>query len=141
MEHKTEIKQRSSRTPRGLLQIYLKVIALVLLSFSIGYWAQLVGVANPEVSFETMPGFWQATFAALVILQPIAALGLWGDTKWGIVIWIIVIAIELLMYAVEPEIFSAPERLLVFHIASFFLYLLLISLQFYAASRFANPAD
>ena len=76
MEHRTEIKDRGEHGITRLISLYLQMVALVLLFFSIGYWTKMVGIADPAQSFETMTAPWQAAIAALVILQPVAALGL-----------------------------------------------------------------
>ena len=88
-----------------------------------------------------MPVSWQAALSALVILQPIAALGLWGNTRWGVVVWGLVILIEVLVYVFEPLILSRPQMLLTFHITSFTLYLVIVALLSFGQSRLRDLSD
>lgn len=140
MEHRTEIKDQDERNHRRLLGVYLQMIALVMLFLSIGYWSKVVGIADPAISFETMSVPWQTSVAALVILQPVAALGLWGNARWGIVVWALVILIELTMYGLYPTIFGEADRLVLFHLISFATYLMTVLLfAFLDARRVLDP--
>lgn len=134
MEQKTEIRGDQIRIYRSLVGIYLKIVALFLIVFSLGYWARLVGIHDPTFAFDSMPPHWQAAIASLVVLQPIAALGLWGHSRWGIVVWVLVIAIEFVMYGLFPSLFGTANRLLMFYAVCLLCYFassgLIMLLQF-----------
>ena len=141
MENKTEIRGIGDRHHLGILSVFLKIVGLCLIAFSIGYWAKIVGIPNSQASFSTMPGSWQAAISALVILQPIAALGLWGNTRWGVVVWILVILIELSVYFFQPLMLSRPQMLLTFHASSFAFYLIIMALLTYGQARLGSASD
>lgn len=113
-----ENHNKNLSTYRWFVALLLKVIGLVLLFFSISYWAKLVGISDAAIGFDTLPTYWKVAGAALVVLMPVAALGLWGNNKWGIVVWFLVVAIEVVMYGFYTSLFGTSQGLLVFHGAS-----------------------
>ena len=112
--------------------LFLRLVSMVLLAFSAGYWAMLTGISDSEIRFDTMSSAWKIAATSLVVLQPIAALGLWGGWRWGVVLWILVAAIEATMYGVYPGTFGEYAFALAFHsstILIYFLAILIISLR------------
>lgn len=96
---------------------------------------RVVGFSNPEIRFDTMPLHWKLTAATLSVMYPIAALGLWGLFRWGIVIWFLTAAIELLMYVVYPDLFGSANTLVLFHISSIAVWLLYKLISFLTSKR------
>ncbi|WP_317993266.1 DUF6163 family protein [Bartonella gliris] len=78
---------------------YLRFLALVCLGLGIFYWIRLVGVF-PEVlwRFDLMPWQWQFLSTTLAIIYPIALIGLWMYSLWGIVLWCIAAFTEALAF-------------------------------------------
>lgn len=67
---------------------YLRFLALICLSLSIFYWIRLVGVFPGILwRFDLMPWQWQFASAILAILYPVALIGLWMYSLWGIILW------------------------------------------------------
>ncbi|MGI9351628.1 MAG: DUF6163 family protein [Rhizobiaceae bacterium] len=103
--------------------LLMRVVASVLLVFSASYWALLVGISDSATRFDSMSTSWQLAAASLVVLQPVAALGLWGGWRWGVVMWVFVAAIEFTMYGIYPDIFGEANFLLIFHAVGILAYI------------------
>ncbi|WP_375608359.1 MULTISPECIES: DUF6163 family protein [unclassified Bartonella] len=74
---------------------YLRFLALICLVLGIFYWIRLVGVFPGILwRFDLMPWQWQFVSAILAILYPIALIGLWMYSPWGIILWCIATLIE-----------------------------------------------
>lgn len=92
----------------------------------------LTGIADNEIRFDTMSSAWKIAATSLVVLQPIASLGLWGGWRWGVVLWILVAAIEGTMYGIYPGVFGQFTTALAFHagtISFYFLAILIVSMR------------
>ena len=109
--------------------ILLRIIAMLLLAFSVGYWSKLVGFADAGIRFDTLPVAWKIAATALVVLQSVAALGLWGGWHWGVVLWVLVAVIEFAMYGLNPAIFGEADLLLIFHATGLAAYVLMLALM------------
>jgi len=121
-----------------LMDIYLKLVALVLLAFAIRYWARLIGLEDPVIGFDTIATQWQIALGSLVVLLPVAALGLWCNTRWGVVIWILVIAVECSMYGFFRAYFGKFDQLIIFHAVSFSCFVLAKLLLLYGKHRLSQ---
>lgn len=103
---------------------YLRFLALICLSLSIFYWIRLVGIF-PDIlwRFDLMPVHWQFASATLAIVYPIALIGLWMYSLWGIVLWCIAAFIEILTmyYSDSIDQFSV----LLFHGILFLIFMIL----------------
>ncbi|WP_375685189.1 DUF6163 family protein [Bartonella sp. TT110JLCBS] len=74
---------------------YLRFLALICLVLGIFYWIRLVGVFPGILwRFDLMPWQWQFASAILAILYPIALIGLWMYSLWGIILWCVAALIE-----------------------------------------------
>ncbi|WP_375665566.1 DUF6163 family protein [Bartonella sp. TT121SHDZB] len=74
---------------------YLRFLALICLVLGIFYWIRLVGVFPGILwRFDLMPWQWQFASAILAILYPIALIGLWMYSLWGILLWCVAALIE-----------------------------------------------
>ena len=63
------------------------------------YWSQLVGMASdPALRFDLLTNNERILFTTLALLLPTAALGLWLVTRWGIVLWVIAAAGEVMAF-------------------------------------------
>ncbi|UNE53421.1 DUF6163 family protein [Bartonella machadoae] len=101
---------------------YLRFLALICLGLSIFYWVRLVGVL-PSVlwRFDLMPWQWQYAATILAIVYPIALIGLWMYSLWGIVLWCIAAFIETLTMYYSDFISVVP----LFHGMFFFVFVIL----------------
>jgi len=54
------------------------------------YWVRLVGVFPVENwRFDLMDWQWRSLSAALAVLYPVAACGLWLQSRWGVILWLL----------------------------------------------------
>ncbi|MCZ2158761.1 DUF6163 family protein [Bartonella sp. 220] len=87
---------------------YLRFLALICLGLSIFYWVRLVGVFPGTLwCFDLMPWQWQFISATLAIVYPIALIGLWMFSFWGIVLWCIAAIIETLTMYYATSIYQS----------------------------------
>ncbi len=107
----------------GIMNLFLRILALIFIGFAIKYWLVVVGVLDPEIRFDTMSNHWKVASTFLSVFYPIAALGLWGLYRWGIVIWFLTASVELVMHLLYPQLYGQFEALVIFHLASMFIWL------------------
>ncbi|WP_019218621.1 DUF6163 family protein [Bartonella florencae] len=103
---------------------YLRFLALICLSLSIFYWIRLVGIVPGALwRFDLMPWHWQFASATLAIVYPIALIGLWMYSLWGIVLWCIAAFIETLTMYYSNSI--DQSFVLLFHGILFLIFVVL----------------
>ncbi len=113
----------ATRTPErvgGLMGIYrmvLKLIGASFLAFAIWHWYQIIGFADEDIRFDTMPNQWRMASVALAIIQPVVAIGLWAAFPWGVAVWIIAALIEVVMYGYFVNLFGQNQSVIAFHCA------------------------
>lgn len=122
MQANTALTERIS-SGAGFVIWLLRIVSMVLLAFSTGYWAKLTGIADNNIRFDTISTEWKVAATTLVVLQPVASLGLWGGWRWGVVLWIFIAIIEVTMYGVYSDIFGQASWIIVFHTFALAVYL------------------
>lgn len=109
---------------RRLNATFLRLVAVVLLLYALQYWMRLTGFhQGPENRFDTMSEHWQVAASVLAVLLPVAALGLWGLFSWGVVVWLVAMAIELVMYAGFYDLYGRADLRVAFHVLCLAIYL------------------
>ena len=103
--------------------IYMRLLALFFVIFTIQTWMKAIGISG-DVGFDTMPAYWRLAIAALCILHPVTALGLWGLFAWGIAVWLISIFVQLIMHLVFTSLYGPDQILVVFHATSFVIFII-----------------
>jgi Family of unknown function (DUF6163) len=97
--------------------MFMRLVAIFLIVFAIQYWMRLIGVQDgAQYRFDTMDEHWRLACSVLAVLLPAAALGLWGGYAWGVVLWIVAVAIELAMHAWLTPLFGRADLLVTFHL-------------------------
>lgn len=106
-----------------LFVIFLRLIALSCFWFGLQYWAMLVGYSlGGQGRFDLLNLPWKVAAAALAVIFPVAALGLWLTVSWGPVIWMAAAGSQLLMFLVWPETFGRNIIVPILHCIVIFLY-------------------
>ncbi|VEJ45355.1 DUF6163 family protein [Bartonella vinsonii] len=92
-----------------IYKCYLRFLALICLGLSVFYWVRLVGVFPGVLwRFDLMPWQWQFVSITLAIVYPVALIGLWMYSLWGIVLWCIAAFTEtLIIYYSDYQLFAA----------------------------------
>lgn len=119
----------------GLMNLFLRIVAIALIGFAIRYWLLLIGILDPAVRFDTMESHWKVAATFFSVFYPIAALGLWGLFRWGIVIWFFAASFELVMHLVYPQLFGDYYSLVIFHVTSLACWLLCILIEYLDRQR------
>lgn len=110
--------------------IFFRMVALFLLVFALQYWVQVLGLNNSaNTRFDLMPEHWQIASVILCVILPIAAVGLWGRFSWGPIVWIMVIATEVVMYFSLPHLFGFNNPVLIFHLITIAIFAFFFVLQ------------
>lgn len=103
---------------------YLRFLALICLILSIFYWIRLVGVFPGVLwRFDLMPWHWQFASAILAVVYPIALIGLWMYSLWGIVLWCVAALTEILTMYYSAAI--DQSFVLLFHGILFLIFIIL----------------
>ncbi|MGH6925888.1 MAG: DUF6163 family protein [Propylenella sp.] len=104
-----------------LTVIYLRVVAMLLLIVGLARACQILGIVpqGAETFADLTPAV-RAGAATLLLVDLLAAVGLWIGAVWGPVMWAVALAVEVVMYTLFSDTFgSYPVRVLVH--ASLFL--------------------
>ena len=119
----------------GIMNLFMRVLAFVFICFAIRYWLLMVGILEPDIRFDTMPNHWKIAGTFYSVFYPVAALGLWGLFRWGIVIWFITAGFELAMHLIYPQLFGEYNALVIFHFASMGAWLIYALIEYLDKKR------
>ncbi|WP_332065565.1 DUF6163 family protein [Bartonella sp. CB189] len=111
-----------------IYSFYLRFLALVCFSLGALYWLRLVGVFPGSLwRFDLMPWQWQFLSGTLAVIYPIALIGLWMYSPWGIVLWCIAAFTEIFMIKnFFFDIVSSYQSLMpLFHGILFLMFMIL----------------
>lgn len=107
--------------------VYLRVLSLICLAAGCMFWLRLVGVFPGEFwRIDRMPWQWQTLSATLSVLYPVAAIGLWMRSPWGIILWTMAALTESLAFTVYSSEFTSLPLIALLHSV---LFLIFIALQ------------
>lgn len=125
--------RESEKTLTSVLRIwFLRIMAVICFVSALAYWSQLLGMArDPGLRFDLINPLWRSVSTVLAVILPVASLGLWLTANWGIVVWLIAIAIECAVYGWWADIFAAKPSLVVGHAASFISFMLISGVFFF----------
>lgn len=97
--------------------VFLRCLSLIALLFGMLYWIRLVGVFPGNLwRVDRMPWLWQVLTTTLSVLFPVAALGLWMQSPWGVILWFFAALIESLAFTVYSSNFTYLPSTAVFHL-------------------------
>jgi hypothetical protein len=99
------------------LDIYGRVLAIVLMLFGLRQWAVIVGIASsPGGTFEAMSPAWQLATMYLAVIDLVASVGLWMRVAWGNVLWICAALSEVAFHTVFANVFGSDYTIVAFHV-------------------------
>lgn len=99
------------------LDIYGRVLAIVLMLFGLRQWAVIVGVAaSPGGPFETMSVAWQLATMYLAVADLVASVGMWMRVAWGNVLWICAALSEIAFHTFFISTFGSDYTVVGFHL-------------------------
>ena len=99
------------------IEIYGRVLSVVLMLFGLRQWAVIVGVAgSPGGAFEAMTTAWQLATMYLAVINLVAAVGLWMRVAWGNVLWICAALSEIAFHTFFANTFGTDFTIVAFHL-------------------------
>ena len=105
-------------------RLFVRLVALSCLVAGLQYWARLIGFSDGGVSrFDLIPSYWQLASAALAVLLPVAAVGLWMQVSWGPVIWVVSAGAEIVMHKGFPLWYGERPVLVIAHVVVISVYI------------------
>jgi hypothetical protein len=100
-----------------LYAFILRVMSMMLIGVTLYYWLRVIGYFDgKEFLFATMSTHWKVASLMMAIFAPVAAIGLWMLSPWGVVIAIMLAIGNLLMFGFMSEFFG-------FHFLFFMIFL------------------
>lgn len=115
---------------RKTMDIYGRVISVVLMLFGLREWAVIIGVASSlGGDFETMNFAWKMATMYLAVIDLVAAVGLWMRVAWGNVLWLCAAASEIAFHTVFMETYGSDYPAVVFHLVAICGYAVLVVLS------------
>ena len=105
--------QQGARLP--LTVIYMRVVAMLLLVAGLARACQVLGIMRRRARHSTIltPAM-RSGAVTLLMVDLLAAVGLWIGAAWGPVMWAVALAVEVSMYTIFSDLFgSYPLRVLV----------------------------
>lgn len=105
--------------------VFLLCLSLVALIFGVSYWIRMVGVFPGDLwRIDRMPWLWQVLTASLSVLYPVAALGLWMQSLWGVILWFCAALAESLAFTVYSSSFTYLPLTAVFHVIVMLIFIM-----------------
>jgi Family of unknown function (DUF6163) len=107
------VAPEGARMPLTL--IYMRVVALLLLVAGLARACQILGILTPEsLTFDNLEPAKRASAVTLLLVDLLAAVGLWVGAAWGPVMWAVALAVEVSMYTLFSDLFgSYPLRVFI----------------------------
>jgi len=136
MTYLDDVKPQTTSWLEITFVLYLRVLALCFIGFTILYWLRVSGYyPGADWRFDTMSAPWKIASAILSVLLPVTAVGLWSAQAWGQVVWTMAMVTELLMFNWFSHYFGSNPLIVIFHLSSIMLYLLLWAAMHYNANK------
>jgi len=117
---------RQSKAER-LEFVFFCLLALLCFCLGIYYWIRLIGIFELENwRFDLMNWTWRFLTASLAVLYPVAACGLWLQSRWGIILWLIGGIAEVICYLFLSSLFIFILWLPLLHLVFLIAYLAIL---------------
>jgi hypothetical protein len=108
---------------QGIIHLYLRSLAIVLLLLGLMHWMVILGVfVSPAWRFEVMPINWQGATIVLAVGNLVAGVGLWMRVAWGVVVWVAAAVFEIVIHVGFTAYFGLNPLIVGFHIVTLGAY-------------------
>ena len=129
-------RRREGALARRLIVWLCRLCAVAMFAMGLFCWVRLVGVFDgPLWRFDLMPLQWRMATPALAVLYPVAGVGLWMLTSWGVVVWVVVALAEAFMAFALPAGLAADRAIVLSHVGALSLLLVLRVLGWFLERR------
>ncbi len=103
--------------------VFLRVLALVFVIFTLQMWLVCVGFDDTDLRFDLADRSMRVYLAVLAVLFPVAAVGLWTTLSWGRVVWLLAIGFQMSAGWLYPQTFPEAVATTSFHLLSLVVYI------------------
>ncbi len=113
-----------SKWAHKLFSFYLRLLAAVFFAASVYAWLRVIGYWEGETNrFDTMPVLLKIFSAIMVVVLPVASVGLWTTLSWGRVMWILAVSLQTIAVLQLNHTIGLPFEVVFFHAGSIGIYL------------------
>ncbi|QKV18346.1 DUF6163 family protein [Oricola thermophila] len=128
-----EIREQQQSVVQAVFVWFLRAMAAVAMIAGLSYWAQLIGLDNDSLPrFDRLPVHWKVPCVTLAVLLPVASMGLWTLTSWGIVLWTFACLIEISIYGIWADRYMSRPGLvagLVGALSVLFVFIVILAVR------------
>ena len=129
-------KTRFVRVIEFAFSLFLRLLAVVFFVATIYTWMQAIGYwEGANYRFDTMELALKIYTAIMVVMLPVASVGLWTTLPWGRVLWFLAIGFQSVSIVRFPDLFLAPFIVLTFHLSCLVLYVIFQLLLHFIAKK------
>ena len=101
------------------MKIYRKILSVL---YFIGGILHILDLFDLRLKFSELSVTWKVWIIYLMIFDIVAALGLWQNKKWGVILFFVVALSQLLAYTLFTNYFGRQYFLIVFHLITLIIY-------------------
>jgi len=107
--------------------VFFWLLAIFCFCLGVYYWVRLIGVFEDENwRFDLMSWAWRCLSSSLAVFYPVAACGLWLQSRWGVVLWLAGGLAETVCYLLLSGLFVLVLWLPLLHLAFLIAYLFIV---------------
>ena len=120
------ITERPVRPPvrwNPILVWFMRLVALLWMAKGLLSWAVIVGLSQAGMPFEVRSTGFQATIIWFAVIDLVAAVGLWLNSSWGGVLWLLAVMSHLILAVFFPRIVAGGPVLVALSLALIGVYL------------------
>lgn len=126
MLEELQMRDRPQTLLATVFRWFLRLLAAICLVSALIYWSQLLGIsANGQLRFDIVEPRWRIVSTVLAIILPAAGLGLWLTQAWGVVLWLIAIAIEIAVFGIWSDLYDERPSLVMRHTVLFVIFVVI----------------
>ncbi|WP_374033268.1 DUF6163 family protein [Bdellovibrio bacteriovorus] len=114
------------------MKIYLKIMAAC---YFIGGLLHVLDVFDLRLKFSEMSFVWKSWILYLLVLDLVAAVGLWQRKSWGTALFLVVAMSQLIAYLGFRNIFGRQDTLIVFHVITLAVFVVLRTMEYRSTRR------
>src|SRR5213082_2968340 len=108
------------------LVLFLRIMAVISIVKGLYHWAQVTGfIGGEEEAFENQTMAWQTATIYFVVIELVAAVGLWLATPWGAVVWLTTVVSMAVIELMFPGIYGGSLMVVAFEVIMLAAYLVL----------------
>lgn len=104
----------------------MKVLAVL---YFVGGILHVMDIFDLRLKFSEMDSVWKIWIVYLCAFDLMASIGLWKTRAWGVYLFLLIPASQLIAYIAFKSFFGEQRELVLFHILTLTMFFVLIALQ------------